>query len=90
VGFGNILLEGSDVHNNFMYGFKIHIMTYGMVIRYNTIHNHGGMDVICSMDYYNITIQGNQVFDSAEAGMMLNRNMSDSIGRNNDFPEKDK
>jgi mannuronan 5-epimerase len=49
---GGLILEGNHVHDNFMYGFDPHTGTHDMVIRNNTVHNHGAMGIICSVDCY--------------------------------------
>ncbi len=90
VGVGGIVLEDNLVHHNFMYGFDPHTATHDMLIRNNTVHDHGAMGIICSLDCYNITIEGNQVYNSAGSGIMFSRNMSDSIARNNDVHDEEK
>jgi parallel beta-helix repeat protein len=90
VGVGNIILEGNHVHDNFMYGFDPHTATHDMIIRNNTVYNHGAMGIICSLDCYNITIEGNEVSNSAGSGIMFSRNMYDSIARNNNIHDEDK
>jgi parallel beta-helix repeat protein len=54
------------------------------------VHDHGAMGIICSLDCYNITIEGNEVYNSAGSGIMFSRNMSDSIARNNDVHDEEK
>ena len=46
------------------------------------------MGIICSLDCYNITIEGNEVYNNAGSGIMFSRNMSDSIARNNDVHDE--
>ena len=48
VGIGNMVIENNHVHHNFMYGFDPHTGTHDMIIRNNTIHDHGAMGIICS------------------------------------------
>src|SRR5215210_9145127 len=90
VGVGNVVLEDNHVHHNFMYGFDPHTATHDMIIRNNTVHDHGAMGIICSLDCYNITIEGNEVYNSAGSGIMFSRNMSDSVARNNDVHDEEK
>ena len=90
VGVGGVVLEDNHVHHNFMYGFDPHTATHDMLIRNNTVHDHGAMGIICSLDCYNITIEGNEVYNSAGSGIMFSRNMSDSIARNNDVHDEEK
>jgi len=90
VGVGGVILEDNHVHHNFMYGFDPHTATHDMLIRNNTVHDHGAMGIICSLDCYNITIEGNEVYNSAGSGIMFSRNMSDSIARNNDVHDEEK
>ena len=54
-----------------------------MIFRNNTVHDNGGIGVICSLDCYNITIENNKIYNNAKRGIMFSRNMSDSIARNN-------
>ncbi len=90
VGVGGIVLKDNHVHHNFMYGFDPHTATHDMLIRNNTVHDHGAMGIICSLDCYNITIVGNEVYNSAGSGIMFSRNMSDSVARNNDVHDEEK
>ena len=90
VGVGNVILEDNHVHHNFMYGFDPHTATHDMIIRNNTVHDHGAMGLICSLDCYNITIEDNEVYNSAGSGIMFSRNMYDSVARNNDVHDEDK
>jgi parallel beta-helix repeat protein len=59
-----------------------------MIIRNNTLHDHGAMSIISSLDCYNITIEGNEVYYSAGSGIILSRNMYDSIARNNNVHDE--
>lgn len=90
VGVGNVILEDNHVHHNFMYGFDPHTATHDMIIRNNTVHDHGAMGIICSLDCYNITIEDNEVYNSAGSGIMFSRNMYDSIARNNNVHDEEK
>ena len=83
VSAGDIILENNYVHHNFMYGFDPHTGTHDMIIRNNTLHDHGAMGIICSLDCRDITIEGNKVSHSDGSGIMFSRNMTDSIARNN-------
>jgi parallel beta-helix repeat protein len=64
-----------------MHGFDPHTFLHEMVIRNSIVHDHGAMGIICSLDCYNITIEDNEVYNSAGSGIMLSRNMHDSIVR---------
>ncbi len=88
VGVDNMVLEDNHVHHNFMYGFDPHTATHDMIIRNNTVHDHGAMGIICSLDCYNITIEDNEVYNSAGSGIMFSRNMYDSIARNNNVHDE--
>ncbi|MGD9673715.1 MAG: nitrous oxide reductase family maturation protein NosD [Candidatus Nitrosocosmicus sp.] len=90
VGVGNVNLEDNYVHHNFMYGFDPHTATHDMIIRNNTVHDHGAMGIICSLDCYNITIEDNEVYNSAGSGIMFSRNMYDSVARNNNVHDEEK
>jgi parallel beta-helix repeat protein len=73
-----------------MYGFDPHTATHDMMIKNNTVHDHGAMGIICSLDCYNIIIEDNEVYNSAGSGIMFSRNMSDSIARNNNVHDEEK
>jgi len=90
VGVGNVNLEDNHVYHNFMYGFDPHTATHNMLIRNNTVHDHGAMGIICSLDCYNITIEDNEVYNSAGSGIMFSRNMYDSVARNNNVHDEEK
>jgi parallel beta-helix repeat protein len=66
-----------------MYGFDPHTGTHDMIIRNNTVHDHGAMGIICSLDCYNIIIEGNEVYRSTGSGIMFSKNMTDSVARDN-------
>jgi hypothetical protein len=59
-GVSNTIIEDNHVHHNFMYGFDPHTGAHDMIIRNNTVHDHGAMGIICSLDCYNIIIEGNE------------------------------
>ena len=82
-GASNTTIEDNHVHHNFMYGFDPHTGTHDMIIRNNTVHDHGAMGIICSLDCYNIIIEGNEVYRSTGSGIMFSKNMTDSVARNN-------
>jgi hypothetical protein len=52
---------------------------YDMMIRNNTVYGNGGIDIICSLDCYNILIENNKVHDNADSGIMFSRNITNSI-----------
>ena len=79
----NILLENNLVDHNYLYGFDPHTGTNNMTIRKNTVHDHGAMGIICSLNCYNILIENNTVYNSHGSGIMFSRNMSNSVARNN-------
>jgi parallel beta-helix repeat protein len=53
-----------------------------MTITNNYLH-HNPIGVICSLDCYNILIEGNRVEHNTRVGIFFSRNMHDSIARNN-------
>jgi mannuronan 5-epimerase len=89
-GVSNTTIEDNQVHHNFMYGFDPHTGTNDMIIRNNTVHDHGAMGIICSLDCYNIIIEGNEVYRSTGSGIMFSKNMTDSVARNNYVHDEDK
>jgi parallel beta-helix repeat protein len=54
-----------------------------MIIRNNTVHDHGAMGIICSLNCFNVLIENNTVSNSAGSGIMFSRNMTNSVARNN-------
>src|SRR5215211_5295742 len=63
-----------------------------MVIRGNKFHDmnitnnyihHNRIGIICSLDCYNILIEGNVVEHNKDYGIFFSRNVHDSIARNN-------
>ncbi|HZE77227.1 MAG TPA: NosD domain-containing protein [Nitrososphaeraceae archaeon] len=82
-GVSNILLEDNLVDHNYLYGFDPHTGTHDMTIRNNTVHDHGAMGIICSLNCYNIIVENNTVSNSHGSGIMFSRNMSNSVARNN-------
>ena len=66
-----------------MYEFEPHTGTHDMIIRNNTVHDHGAMGIICSLDCHNIVIENNKVSNSAGSGITFSRNLTNSIARNN-------
>ena len=54
-----------------MYGLDPHTGTHDIVIRNNTVHDHGAMGIICSLDCYNVTIENNTVLKVLVQGLCL-------------------
>ena len=59
-----------------------HTGTYDMLIKNNTLNDHGAQGIICSLDCHNITIEGKSR-EVMDLGIMFSRNMSGSVARNN-------
>jgi mannuronan 5-epimerase len=78
----NVTIDGNEYHHNINYGVDLHSGTHDVNIINNWIH-HDPIGVICSVNCYNILIEGNKIEDITKAGIFLSRNMSDSIARNN-------
>jgi mannuronan 5-epimerase len=81
-GAYNITVNGNEYYNNIMYALDPHTGTYNMNITNNWLH-HNPRGVICSLDCYNILIEGNLVEHNTDSGIFFSRNMHDSIARNN-------
>ncbi len=86
----HITIENNHIHNNYMYGLDPHTGTHDMIIRNNTVHDHGTMGIICSQDCFNTVIEDNEVYNSFGSGIMFSRNMYDSVARNNNVHDEDK
>ena len=86
-GVGSTIIEANHVHDNYQYGIDPHTGTHDMIIRNNTVHDHGATGIICSKDCFNITIEGNQVYNNDNAdegrGIAFSQNMYKSVARNN-------
>jgi parallel beta-helix repeat protein len=83
-GAYNIVVDGNEYHNNIKYALDPHTGTYNMNITSNWLH-HNPIGVICSLDCFNITIEGNIVEHNRDYGIFFSRNMTDSVARNNDI-----
>jgi parallel beta-helix repeat protein len=81
-GAYNITVDGNEYYNNILYALDPHTGTYNMNITNNWLH-HNPRGVICSLDCYNVLIEGNLVEHNIESGIFFSRNMHDSIARNN-------
>ena len=81
-GAHNITIDGNEFHDNIKYTVDSHSGTHDMNITNNWIH-HNRVGVICSLDCYNILIEGNRIDNITNAGIFFSRNMSHSIARNN-------
>src|SRR5215211_8388799 len=86
-GVGGIVIEDNHIHHDGHYGIDPHTGTHDMIIRNNTVHDHGATGIICSKDCFNITIEGNQVYNNDNAdegrGIAFSQNMYKSVARNN-------
>jgi len=77
-------LKNSDFHDNDMYDIDPHTATHDFLIANNHVHNsQAKFGVICSLNCYQITIDGNTIEGSPSSGISFSRNMHDSIVRNN-------
>jgi parallel beta-helix repeat protein len=81
-GAYNIVIDGNEYYNNIKYTVDPHSATHDMNITNNYIH-HNRIGIICSLDCYNILIEGNLAEHNSNAGIFFSRNMTDSIARNN-------
>ncbi len=63
------------------YALDTHTGTYNMNITSNWLH-HNPIGAICSLDCYNILIEGDVVEDNKDYGIFFSRNTSESIARN--------
>ncbi|MGE5633913.1 MAG: hypothetical protein ACM3VV_01650, partial [Deltaproteobacteria bacterium] len=39
-----------------------------MIIKNNTVYDNGSSGIICSLDCYNITIEGNEIYNNGNNG----------------------
>ncbi|MGN6628245.1 MAG: right-handed parallel beta-helix repeat-containing protein [Candidatus Nitrosocosmicus sp.] len=88
-GVGGLDIENNLIYNNEIYGLDPHTGTHDMIIRNNVVYNNGGFGIICSVDCYNITIEKNKVHDNLH-GIMLSRNMTNSIIKDNQIANENK
>jgi mannuronan 5-epimerase len=88
-GVGGMVIENNRVYDNDIYGLDPHTRTHDMSIRNNFVYNNGGFGIICSVDCYNITIEKNTVHDNYH-GIMLSRNMTNSIVKDNTIHNENK
>jgi len=58
-----------------------------MIIKNNTVYDNGSAGVICSLDCYNIIIEGNEVYNNGHGdnkrGIAVSRNVYVSVIREN-------
>ncbi|MEW6604377.1 MAG: right-handed parallel beta-helix repeat-containing protein [Thermoproteota archaeon] len=78
----DIIVNGSEYHDNVKYALDPHTGTNHMVVTNNYLH-HNPIGVICSLDCSDIIIEDNQIHNNSKAGIFLSRNMFDSLVRNN-------
>jgi mannuronan 5-epimerase len=88
-GVGGMVIENNLIYDNVIYGLDPHTGTHDMSIRNNFIYNNGGFGIICSVECYNITIEKNTVHNNYH-GIMLSRNMTNSIVQNNNIYNENK
>jgi len=82
VGF--IKIENNIIHDNEVYGLDPHTGSHDLTIRNNTIYNiRDGIGIICSLDCKNILIEKNKVSTSKNAGIMLSKNVVNSVIKDN-------
>ena len=82
-GLANSEIKNSNYHDNDLYDIDPHTATNNMIIANNHIHNsQAKIGIICSLNCYAITIEGNTV-EGSQTGITLSRNMHESIVRNN-------
>jgi len=77
-------IKNSNYHDNDKYDIDPHTGTNNFVIANNHIHNsQSKFGIICSLNCYAITIEGNSIEGSPSSGVSFSRNMHNSIVRNN-------
>jgi mannuronan 5-epimerase len=81
-GAYSIVIDSNEYFNNIKYSVDPHSATHHMNITNNYVH-HNRIGVICSLDCYNILIEGNIVDRNTEYGIFFSRNMHDSVARDN-------
>src|SRR5215218_1583625 len=69
-GAYNITVDGNEYYNNIKYALDPHSGTHDMSITNNWLH-HNPIGVICSLDCYNILIEGNRAEHNMRAGIFL-------------------
>ncbi len=81
---GYMRVENNRIHDNQYYGIDPHSNTHHMRILNNVVYSiANGIAIICSDQCHDILIEGNQVYGASVAGLMLNRDTTNSIVRNN-------
>jgi mannuronan 5-epimerase len=78
----NIVVTSNEYYDNILYALDPHTGTNNMSITNNWVH-HNRFGIICSLNCYNILIEGNTVHHNTDYGIFFSRNMHDSIARNN-------
>jgi parallel beta-helix repeat protein len=79
----NAIISDSVYRNNHMYSIDPHTGTHNMDIVRNHVYDNYGAGIICSLDCYDVLIEGNDVEDNSKYGIYLSRDMQRSIVRNN-------
>ena len=73
----NITIDGNEYHHNLNYAVDPHSGTHDMNITNNWVH-HNSIGIICSVNCYDILVEGNKVENNIRAGIFFSRNMTDS------------
>jgi hypothetical protein len=81
-GAYNVTIDRNEFHHNINYGVDPHSGTHDIKITNNWIH-HDPIGIICSVDCYNILIEGNKISDTTKAGIFFSRGMQHSTARSN-------
>ena len=87
-GAYDIVIDGTEYHNNIKYALDPHTGTHDMNITNNYLHDNR-IGAICSDRCYNILIEGNAVYNNTHIGIFFSRNMHDSIARDNHISNSD-
>jgi poly(beta-D-mannuronate) C5 epimerase len=86
---GRLVIENNQVHHNTIYGFNLDRGSHDTIIRNNVVHDNGQYGIICSLNCNNVTIENNTVYRNSYknvgAGIMFDKNMTNSIARNNNI-----
>ena len=70
------------VHDNVIYGFDPHHGSNNLIIHDNVVYNNGGHGIIASKWCRDVSIQGNEVYDS-KVGIFLHRSGDRAIVKDN-------
>jgi parallel beta-helix repeat protein len=87
-GAYDIVIDGTEYHNNIKYALDPHTGTHDMNITNNYLHDNR-IGAICSDRCYNILIEGNAVYNNTHIGIFFSRNMHDLVARDNHISNSD-